>query len=58
MEKIERGNGMRKKYVEVANAHIDWLNKRARRAAELEKRVQELEKENQRLKEHIGRSIT
>jgi len=46
---------MRKKYIEVANAHIDWLNKRAKRAAELEKRVQALQEEKQLVEEECER---
>ena len=46
---------MRKKYIEVANAHIDWLNKKAKRAAELEKRVQALQEEKQLVEEECER---
>jgi len=46
---------MRKKYIEAANAHIDWLNKKAKHAAELEKRVQALQEEKQLVEEECER---
>lgn len=34
----------KEKYIKVANAHVNWLNKRAHLAAKLEIRVEELER--------------